>query len=108
MHRCSRPRRPSRPLSPARSSRSCRAVWRSATLLAATVAALVAASVAVADPLDPKIDIRDADQAAAARVLIKQSDLGAGWTGGPVRPTSLKMPRCPQQSPSFHDLTMTG
>ena len=83
-------------------------MWRRA-LAASAALALLAAGVALgADPLDPKTKIVASDQAAAAAALLRQSDLGAGWAGGPTTPTSLKAPRCPSQSPNFHDLTLTG
>jgi hypothetical protein len=81
-------------------------MWRSC--LAVAVAALVAAAAASADPLDPKIRINSSDQAAAARVLVTQDDLGAGWSGGRINPVSLKMPRCPTLQPNFSGLTLTG
>jgi len=82
-------------------------MWRSA-VLAAAVGALVVTAVAAADPLDPKIRIRPADQAAAAAVILTQKDLGSGWAGGRITPNSLKMPRCPSLQPNFSDLTLTG
>ena len=81
-------------------------MWRSAVVVA--VAALVTAVAAAADPLDPKIRIDSADQAAATRVLLTRDDLGAAWAGGQIKPVSLKMPRCPTLQPDFSHLTLTG
>jgi hypothetical protein len=82
-------------------------MWRSAALVAVSVA-LVAAAVAAADPLDPKTKIVAADQARAVATLLRRADLGAGWAGGQITPVSLKAPRCPALQPSFRDLTLTG
>jgi len=81
-------------------------MWRSAAV--AVVAALVVAAAASADPLDPKIRISSADQAAATKVLLTRDDLGAAWAGGQIKPVSLKMPRCPTLQPDFSRLTLTG
>jgi hypothetical protein len=81
-------------------------MWRSALL--GLVVALVAAAAAFADPLDPKIRISSADQAAATRVLLTRDDLGAAWAGGQIKPVSLKMPRCPTLQPDFSHLTLTA
>jgi len=79
------------------------------TLLVALAAALVLASVALADPLDPKKVLVPADEAYAARVALSQADLGEGWSGGAIKPpSSLKAPVCPQLRPDFSDLTITG
>ena len=77
---------------------------------ASVVAALLVTVVAAAatDPLDPKVKIVQSDQAAATAALIRQSDLGTGWAGGPTTPTNFKAPRCPALQPNFHDLTVTG
>jgi len=82
-------------------------MWRRA-ICAALAVSLVAAAAAAADPLDPKTKIVAADQAAAVAALLTRADLGSGWAGGEITPTSLKAPRCPALQPSFHDLTLTG
>jgi len=81
-------------------------MWRNVIIV--SLAAFVVAGAALGDPLDPKIRVRPADQAAAVKVLLTRDDLGAGWNGGQMTPVSLKMPRCPAQQPSFSDLTLTG
>ena len=82
-------------------------MWRRAVTAALAVALLTAAA-ALADPLDPQTKINAADQAAAKAALLTRADLGSGWSGGEMTPTSLKSPRCPTLQPSFHDLTLTG
>jgi hypothetical protein len=78
-------------------------------LLVAVAAALVVVSAALADPLDPKKVLVQADESYAARVALTQGDLGQGWTGGAIKPpSSLKAPVCPQLRPDFSDLTITG
>jgi hypothetical protein len=81
-------------------------MWRNVAVV--SLAALTVAGVALGDPLDPKIHITSADQAAAAAVILPPNDLGAGWNGGAIKPASMKMPRCPAQQPNFADLTLTG
>lgn len=81
-------------------------MWRNVIIV--SLAAFVVAGVALGDPLDPKIHITSADQAAAAAVLVTSNDLGGGWNGGAIKPASMKMPRCPAQQPNFADLTLTG
>ena len=81
-------------------------MWRN--LIIVSLAACVAAGGALGDPLDPKIHITSADQAAAAAVILTSNDLGGGWNGGTIKATILKMPRCPAQQPNFADLTLTG
>lgn len=82
-------------------------MWRSAAA-ALVVAAIFAAAAAARDPWDPVTKIRAADQAKAAATVLTQSDLGAGWTGGSRRPTSMKAPTCPAQRPNDGDLTLTA
>jgi hypothetical protein len=79
-------------------------------LLAAFVAcaALVWVSVAAADTFDPKVKLTKADQAAANASVLRFNDLGAAWTGGAVKPQSLKIPLCPGVQPNYSKLTITG
>lgn len=81
---------------------------RRGALLGTLIAALASAAIAAGDSLDPKIDIRKADQAHAAAALLKGSDLGTAWAGGPEQPVSLKIPVCPAYHPSYADVTITG
>lgn len=73
------------------------------------IAGLVLAAAALADPLDPKQKLTPADQALAKAALLRQSDLGPGWIGGPAStPSSLKAPVCPSLRPDYSKLTLTG
>ncbi len=82
---------------------------RSHSLAAAFLAALVVASAAVAaDSTDPKVKISAADQKAAAASVLRFSDLGAAWSGGPTKPQNLKIPSCPAGQPNNSDLVVTG
>ena len=78
-------------------------------LLAVAGAALVVASAALAaDSTDPKIKLSKADQALAAKLVLRFTDLGAAWSGGAEKPSSLKIPVCPSNQPNDSDLTVTG
>jgi hypothetical protein len=78
-------------------------------LAAAIVAALaVAAAALAADSTDPKVKLSKADQALAARLVLRVTDLSAAWSGGAEKPTSLKIPVCPSNQPNNSDLTVTG
>ena len=80
-------------------------------LLAVVVvaAALVVASAALAaDSTDPKVELSKADQALAAKLVLRFTDLGAAWSGGAEKPSSLKIPVCPSNQPNDSDLTITG
>ena len=78
-------------------------------LLAVAGAALVVASAAhAADSTDPKINQSKADQALAAKLVLRFTDLGAAWSGGAEKPSSLKIPVCPSNQPNDSDLTITG
>jgi hypothetical protein len=82
-------------------------MWRSLAG-AALVAAFVPAVADARDPWDPRTKIRQDDQRHAAAIVLTQADLGAGWSGGARKPTSLKAPTCPAQRPDDGDLTLTG
>src|SRR6266540_561802 len=84
-----------------------RAMWRSFGL-AVSLAAVVVASAAARDPWDPHLKFTKADQAAAKAAVLRQDDLGQGWTGGPQGSPSFKAPTCPAQRPNDGDLTLTG
>jgi hypothetical protein len=78
-------------------------------LLTVAAAALVVASAALAaDSTDPKIKLSKADRALAAKLVLRFTDLGAAWSGGAEKPTSLKIPVCPSNQPNNSDLTVTG
>lgn len=76
------------------------------SLVAAALASLVCATAALADA--PSVKISKADQAKAVAALLKTSDLGAGWAGGTIAPSSLTPPNCPGFNPKESDLTVTG
>jgi hypothetical protein len=72
---------------------------------------IVALGLAVATPVladDPTVRIDDADQAWAARALLRSSDFGHGWRGGMTTPTKLEGPSCPGFDPKLSDLVITG
>jgi hypothetical protein len=73
-----------------------------------SVAALVWAAVAAADAFDPKVKLTRADQAAASASILRFNDLGSAWSGGAVKPQSLKVPLCPGVQPNYSKLTITG
>lgn len=78
-------------------------------LAAVIVAALaVAAAALAADSTDPKVKLSKADQALAAKLVLRVTDLSAAWSGGAEKPTSLKIPICPSNQPNNSDLTITG
>jgi hypothetical protein len=77
-------------------------------LIVVAAAALMVGAVAAADSTDPKVRLSKADQAYAAKLLLRTNDLGAAWAGGAEKPTSLKLPICPANQPNNSDLTVTG
>jgi hypothetical protein len=79
-----------------------------AVLIAAVCALAASAAALAADPTDPKTKLTKADQARAAATLVRFTDLGSAWSGGPIKPTSLKAPICPVNKPNNSDLTLTG
>ena len=72
------------------------------------VVALVWVAAAAADAFDPKVKITRADQAAANASVLRSGDLGGAWTGGAVKPQTLKIPLCPGTQPNDSKLTITG
>jgi hypothetical protein len=76
------------------------------SFLAAALVGLASTSVALADA--PTVQITSADQAKARAALLRPSDLGAGWTGGPIQTTQLSPPNCPGFDPKESDLVVTG
>jgi hypothetical protein len=82
-------------------------MWRS-FLAASVLAGMVVALADARDPWDPRTKIRRADQVKARATVLTRADLGAGWSGGARKPTSLKAPTCPAQRPNDGDLTLTA
>ena len=74
--------------------------------LAGAVLALLGAGPALAD--NPTVRISKQDQARAEAALLRLSDFGVGWTGGPRTPSKLTAPDCPGFDPKESDLTVTG
>jgi hypothetical protein len=78
-------------------------------LLLVALAALVVTAAATADPLDPKVAFNAVDQSIAKAAVLRQNDLGSGWTNrSAAEPSSLKAPICPSLRPDFSKLTLTG
>jgi len=69
---------------------------------------VLAASAAASDPGKQKIELNAADQAAARTVVLRGSDLGAGWTGGRIKPDLTSQVSCPSYHPKVSDLVVTG
>jgi hypothetical protein len=76
------------------------------SLVASALVALVLATAALAD--DPTLRLNPSDQARAARSLLRLSDFGVGWRGGPIEPMTLSGPSCPGFDPKVSDLVITG
>jgi len=79
------------------------------SFLAAALIGLIwtsAASAAVVDA--PTVRITSADQAKARAALLRRSDFGAGWMGGPTKTDPLAPPKCPGFDPKESDLVVTG
>ena len=78
-------------------------------LLAAALIGLVFTSTALAAVVDaPTVRITAADQARARAALLRRSDFGAGWLGGPIQTSPLSPPNCPGFNPKESDLVVTG
>ena len=78
-------------------------------LLAAALIGLVFTSTAGAAVVDaPTVRITPADQARARAALLRRSDFGAGWLGGPIKTSPLSPPNCPGFDPKESDLVVTG
>jgi hypothetical protein len=75
-------------------------------LLATALLTLVCAAPAFAD--NPTVRISKGDQAKAVAALLRLRDFGAGWAGGPQKPSKLTAPNCPGYDPKESDLTVTG
>ena len=92
---------------PPAAGRSAAGVTGRAVAVALASALALAAAAAAAAP-DPKVHLTKADQAIAKASLLRFSDLGAAWSGGAVKPQSLKIPLCPADQPNDSDLVITG
>jgi hypothetical protein len=76
------------------------------SLVAAALIGLASTSASLADA--PTVQFSSADQAKARAALLRPSDFGAGWSGGPIKASPLSPPNCPGFDPKESDLTVTG
>jgi hypothetical protein len=76
------------------------------SFLAAALIGLTFTAQALGDA--PTVKISSADQAKANSALLRRADLGAGWTGGPIKTSPLTPPDCPGFAPKESDLVVTG
>jgi hypothetical protein len=74
----------------------------------AAIALVVVAGAAASGPGKQKIELNAADQAAARVVVLRRSDLGAGWRGGRVKPDLTSQVSCASYHPKVSDLVVTG
>jgi hypothetical protein len=83
-------------------------VARRAGIAAVSTLLVLSAGAAAAGPGKQRIELNAADQAAARRVVLRSSDLGAGWTGGRIKPDLSGGVSCPSYHPKVSDLVVTG
>jgi len=76
------------------------------SLLATALIAVCFTGAALGD--NPTVRITKADQGRAASLLLRLSDLGAGWQGGATKPSPLVAPSCPGFNPKESDLVVSG
>jgi hypothetical protein len=72
------------------------------------IALVVVAGAAASGTGKEKIELNAADQAAARAVVLRRSDLGAGWTGGRIKPDLTSQVSCASYHPKVSDLVVTG
>ena len=77
-------------------------------LFALVLLAFGAAASAANDPGKEQVHLLAADQAAARAAVLRLSDLGPGWTGGPTKPSPSSTPDCAGWHPKQSDLVLTG
>jgi hypothetical protein len=78
------------------------------TLAIAAVIALVASATAAAGGNDYKLQMTAAGKLAARTAILTKSDLGIGWSGGPVKPDLSNDDHCANYNPKYSDLVVTG
>jgi hypothetical protein len=83
-------------------------MWRRAGIAGLATLLILVAGAGAAGPGKQKIELNAADQAAARRVVLRASDLGAGWTGGRVKPDLTSQVSCASYHPKVSDLVVTG
>jgi hypothetical protein len=76
------------------------------SLLAAALIGLAWTAAALADA--PTVRLTSADQALARSALLRTTDFGAGWLGGPTKTSPLTPPNCPGFDPKESDLVVSG
>jgi hypothetical protein len=76
--------------------------------IAAAVAGLAFAGVALASAGQPKHDFKPAEQALAKSIILKPSDLPAGFKATPAKPSSGDTPHCKGFNPDNSALTLRG
>jgi len=81
---------------------------RAGTATAAVALVVVAGAAGSGGPGKQKIELNAADQAAARAVVLRRSDLGAGWTGGRIKPDLTSQVSCASYHPKVSDLVVTG
>ena len=87
------------------------ATYRPVRVLAVAVAAfgvLTCAASASAAVNTYKIRLTPEGQAAARASLLKLSDVGSGWRGGPTQVSKFSSSVCPDYHPKYSDLVVTG
>jgi hypothetical protein len=81
---------------------------RRAGMAALAIGLVVVAGAAASGPGKQKIELNAADQASARAVVLRRSDLGAGWTGGRIKPDLTSQVTCASYHPKVSDLVVTG
>jgi hypothetical protein len=76
--------------------------------VALTLAAVLAASAAAADPRAEKLRLRPADVAMAKRAVLRQADVGPDWQRVPSPKQSDAQFTCGKFRPDFSSFTITG
>jgi len=71
-------------------------------------ALVVVAGASASNPGKQKIELNAADQARARAVVLRRSDLGAGWSGGRIKPDLTSQVSCASYHPKVSDLVVTG
>jgi hypothetical protein len=77
-------------------------------LALAALAVLASEASATAGKNSYTVRTTPAGQAAARAVVLRASDVGSGWKGGPVKPDLSVDPPCANFHPRYSDLVVTG
>jgi hypothetical protein len=81
---------------------------RTTSALAVSALALASAAGVFAGDGKQQIKLTKRDQAAARATVLRRTDLGSNWQGGPVKPDLSSTPNCPNFHPKVSDLVVTG